>query len=94
MLFFRHAAPERTLSFGMRQRLKLKAGQDRRIVSQAKVGEVFTFQLESNRFPQILRQFVQRFSLSNDGQVKALGDELVLAPENVNLDNFLHLLAW
>jgi hypothetical protein len=45
----------------------------------------------ANRFPQILRQFVQRFSLSNDGQIEALGDELVLASENVNLDNFLHL---
>jgi len=71
----------------MRQRLKFKAGQNGRVVSQAKVGEVFTLQLESNRFPQILRQFVQRFSLSNDGQVEALGDELIPASENVNLDN-------
>lgn len=75
----------------MRQRLKFKARQNGRVVSQAKVGEVFTRQLESNRFPQILCQFVQRFSLSNDGQIEALGDELILASENVNLDNFLHL---
>jgi len=47
--------------------------------------------LEGNRFPQILRQFIQRFSLGNDGQVEALGNELVFASENVNLDNFLHL---
>ncbi len=79
------SAPERTLSFGMRQRLKFEARQDGRIVSQAKVGGVFTLQLESDRFPQILREFVQRFSLSNDGQVEALGDEMTLAFENVNL---------
>ncbi len=71
----------------MRQRLKFSARQNERIVSQAKVGEVFTLHLESNRFLQILRQFVQRFSLSNDGQVEALGDELIPASENVNLDN-------
>jgi hypothetical protein len=46
--------------------------------------------LESNRFPQILRQCIQRFSLSHDGQVAALGDEMALAFENVNLDNFRH----
>ena len=69
----------------MRQRLKFKARQDGRIVGQAKVGEVFTFQLESDRFPQILRQFVQCFSLSNDGQVEALGDEMALAFENMDL---------
>jgi hypothetical protein len=85
------SAPERTLSLGMRQGLKFKASQDRRIVSQAKVGGIFTFQLESDRFPQILRQLIQRFSLSNDGQVEALGDELALASENVDLDDFLHL---
>jgi hypothetical protein len=85
------SAPERTLSFGMRQRLKFKARQDGRIVRQVKVGEIFTFQLQGNRFPQILRQFIQGFSLSNDGQVEALGDEMTLASENVNLDNFLHL---
>jgi hypothetical protein len=65
--------------------------QNGRIVSQAKVGEVFTFQLESDSFPQILRQFIQRFSLSNDRQVDALGHELALAFENVNLDDFLRL---
>ena len=64
------------------------------IVCQAKIGGVFTFQLKSNRFLQILRQFIQRFSLSNYGQVEALGDEMVLALENVNLDNFLHLARW
>ena len=79
------------LSFGMNQRLKLEAGQDGRIVSQTKVGGIFTFQLKSDRFPQILRQFIQRFSLSNDGQVEALGDELALAFEDVNLNDFLHL---
>jgi hypothetical protein len=88
------SAPERTLSLGMRQRLKFKAGQDGRIVNQVKVREVFTFQLESNRLPQILRQFIQRLSLSNDGQVEALGDEMILASENVDLDNFLHLAPW
>ena len=49
--------------------------------------QVFTFQLESDLFPQILRQFIQRFSLSHDGQVEALGDELILASENMDLDN-------
>jgi hypothetical protein len=78
----------------MRQRLKFKARQDGRIVGQAKVGGGFTFQLDSNCFPQILRQFIQRFSLSNYGQVEALGDEMTLAFENVNLDNFLHLAPW
>ncbi len=78
----------------MRQRLKFKARQEGRIVGQAKVGEVFTFQLEGNRLPQILRQFIPRFPLSYDGQVEALGDELTLTPENVNLDNFLHLAPW
>ena len=85
------SAPERTLSLGMHQRLKFEAGQDGRIVSQTEVGGVFTFQLEGNRFSQILREFVQRFSLSNDGQVEAFGDEVSLAFEDVNLDNFLHL---
>jgi len=78
----------------MRQRLKFKARQDGRIVGQTKVGEVFTFQLKSDRFPQILRELIQRFSLSNYGQVEALGDEMTLAFENVNLDNFLHLAPW
>jgi len=49
------SAPERTLSLGMRQRLEFKARQDGRIVGQAKVGEVFTFQLVGDRSPQILR---------------------------------------
>jgi len=48
----------------------------------------------SDRFPQILRQFIQRFSLCNNGQIEALGDELTLAFENVNLDDFLHLATW
>ncbi len=63
------SAPERTLTLGMRQGLKFKTSQNGRIVSQAKVGEVFAFQLESDGFPQILRQFIQRFPLSDDGQV-------------------------
>lgn len=84
------SVPERTLSFGMCQRLKLKARQDGRIVRQAKVSEVFTLQLESNRLPQILCQLIERFSLSNDRQVEAFGDEIVLASGNVTLDDLLH----
>jgi hypothetical protein len=78
----------------MRQGLKFKARQDRRVLGQAKVGGVFTFQLESNRFPQILREFIQRFALRDDRQVEAFSDELILASENVNLDDFLHLGPW
>ena len=78
----------------MRQRLKFKTSQNGRAVREAKVGKVFAFQLERNRFPQILRQFIERLSLSNDGQVQALGDEMGLTPENVNLDDFLHLASW
>ncbi len=85
------SAPDRTLSLGMHQRLKFEASQDRRIVCQTEVGGVLTLQLESYRFPQILCQFVQRFPLGNHGQIEALGDELALASEDVNLDDFLHL---
>ena len=78
----------------MGQRLKFKARQDGRIVSQSKIGQFFTIQLKSARLPQILRQFIQRFSLGDYGQVEALGDELTVALENVNLYNFLHPPSW
>ena len=75
----------------MRQWLKLKTRQDRGIVGQPKIREVCSLQLKSYRLPQVLRQFIQRLSLSNDGQIEAFGDEVSLAFEDVDLNNFLHL---
>jgi hypothetical protein len=64
--------PERTLGFGIRQWFNFKTRQDGWFVSQPEIRKILAFQLKTNRFPQIVSQFIESFSLSDNRQVDAL----------------------
>ena len=56
---------------------------------EAEIGEIFAFEMKRDRLLNIAGQFVQCRCLSNDGQVEAFSDVLLLTLKNANLDDAL-----
>ena len=82
------SAVERTY-LGMRQGLKFKTSQNGRAVSEPKSARFSPSNWRAIASLRFCANSSNVFLLSHDGQVEALGDEMALAFENVDLDNFL-----
>jgi hypothetical protein len=82
--------PERTLSRGMRGGFDLDAHENRGLIHQTERSRIFSFELERDRFLQIVGKFIKGLALRDDGQVKTLRYEVGFALVNMNLDDLFH----
>src|ERR1035441_3198247 len=86
----RTSCPERVLSFGMDERLEFEGGEHRRIFRQIKLRKILALQVKADRLSQVFSQLIERLGLGHDRKIQTLGDVLIFAFENADLNNLLH----
>jgi hypothetical protein len=71
-------------------RVEFHRREDRGICRQPKGSQVFPIEMQPDRFANVLGQLIESGCLSNDRQIKALSEKLMLAPADSNLDCPFH----